>query len=65
MLTKQMIKVLDERVPNTRYDQFFVEQFVKKVKSNEEMEQLIDMIQHFSEVTILDELANLSNTVNN
>jgi len=57
--------VLEDRVPNTRFDQFFVAEFVKKIKSNEQLETIINNIKTFEKATILDDLKQLADSVNN
>jgi len=37
LLTKKMIVVLEDRAPNSRFDQFFVGEFIKKIKNNNAM----------------------------
>ena len=41
VLTKEFINVLEDKVPDSKYDQFFAEEFVKKLANNQELESLI------------------------
>lgn len=41
---KEFIGVCEEVVPGSKYDKFFCEEFVKKLKKNEEIDELITKI---------------------
>lgn len=40
-MVKDLTTVCVEKLPGTKYDKYFVEEFVKKIKTNEELEEFI------------------------
>ena len=44
-LTKTFADILEAKIPDTKFDQFFVEEFVKKLPNSEELEKLLQRVE--------------------
>jgi single-stranded DNA-specific DHH superfamily exonuclease len=62
---RALVAVCEEKGQGTRYDKYFIEEFVKKIKTTEDIESLIERLREATDfITEIEDAINLNSTKN-
>ena len=60
---KTLATLIEQKLPNSRFDRFFLETFSKKLKKTEQIEEIIEQLKNFEPNSALEMFESLVNTI--